>query len=457
MASIASLQQLRAYFNAGHTRPYAFRRQQLQALKKAVQTHEDALQTALYQDLHKSPEEAWVTETGFLLNEIKYAISHLRDWMEPQKVGTNLLNLPSGSSIHAEPLGVVLIVAPWNYPLQLLLTPLVGAIAAGNCVVLKASEFAPATAAVMKKMITEFFDPSYILYTEGDGAEVVPAMMNNFRFDHVFYTGSTAVGKQVYKMAAEKLVPVTLELGGKSPCVIEADADLKVAARRIAMTKFSNAGQMCIAVDYVLIHESVKDKWVEEMKRALRTFFSDNPEQSHEYGRIINHRQYDRISGYLQQGKLLYGGKQNRDALYIEPTLLSDISTGASVMEEEIFGPVLPVIGFTDRKEALGVIAKHPDPLAFYVYTADKKKAAQWLQDVPSGNACINNSSLHATNHHLPFGGRGNSGIGAYHGHHSFNIFSHQKGVLRTPTWFDPAMKYPPFKGKLKLLKWLVG
>lgn len=457
MASIASLQQLRDYFNAGHTRPYAFRRQQLQALKKAVQTHEDALQAALYQDLHKSPEEAWVTETGFLLNEIKYAISHLREWMEPQKVGTNLLNLPSGSSIQAEPLGVVLIVAPWNYPLQLLLTPLVGAIAAGNCVVLKASEFAPATAAVMKKMITDFFDPSYILYTEGDGADVVPAMMNNFRFDHVFYTGSTAVGKQVYKMAAEKLVPVTLELGGKSPCVIEADADLKVAARRIAMTKFSNAGQMCIAVDYVLIHESVKDKWVGEMKKALKTFFSDNPEQSHEYGRIINHRQYDRISGYLQQGKLLHGGKQNRDTLYIEPTLLTDIATGAAVMDEEIFGPVLPVIGFNDKKEARDIIAKHPDPLAFYVYTSDKNKAAQWLQDVPSGNACINNSSLHATNHHLPFGGRGNSGIGAYHGHHSFNIFSHRKGVLRTPTWFDPAMKYPPFKGKLKLLKWLVG
>jgi len=422
-----------------------------------VQTHEDALQAALYQDLHKSPEEAWVTETGFLLNEINYAIRHLREWMEPKKVGTNLLNLPSGSSIHAEPLGVVLIVAPWNYPLQLLLTPLVGAIAAGNCVVLKASEFAPATAAVIKKMIADFFDPSYILYTEGNGAEVVPAMMNNFRFDHVFYTGSTTVGKLVYKMAAEKLVPVTLELGGKSPCVIEADADLKVAARRIAMTKFSNAGQMCIAVDYVLIHESVKDKWVEEMKKALKIFFSGNPEQSHEYGRIINHRQYDRISGYLQQGKLLHGGKQNRDTLYIEPTLLTDISTGASVMEEEIFGPVLPVIGFNDKKEALDIIAKHPDPLAFYVYTSDKKKAAQWLQDVPSGNACINNSSLHATNHHLPFGGRGNSGIGAYHGHHSFNIFSHRKGVLRTPTWFDPAMKYPPFKGKLKLLKWLVG
>ncbi|MBN8782100.1 MAG: aldehyde dehydrogenase [Sphingobacteriales bacterium SCN 48-20] len=457
MASIASLQQLRDYFNAGHTRSYAFRRQQLQALKKAVQTHEDALQAALYQDLHKSPEEAWVTETGFLLNEINYAIRHLREWMEPKKVGTNLLNLPSGSSIHAEPLGVVLIVAPWNYPLQLLLTPLVGAIAAGNCVVLKASEFAPATAAVIKKMIADFFDPSYILYTEGNGAEVVPAMMNNFRFDHVFYTGSTTVGKLVYKMAAEKLVPVTLELGGKSPCVIEADADLKVAARRIAMTKFSNAGQMCIAVDYVLIHESVKDKWVEEMKKALKIFFSGNPEQSHEYGRIINHRQYDRISGYLQQGKLLHGGKQNRDTLYIEPTLLTDISTGASVMEEEIFGPVLPVIGFNDKKEALDIIAKHPDPLAFYVYTSDKKKAAQWLQDVPSGNACINNSSLHATNHHLPFGGRGNSGIGAYHGHHSFNIFSHRKGVLRTPTWFDPAMKYPPFKGKLKLLKWLVG
>lgn len=456
MASIASLQQMRDYFRAGHTRSYAFRREQLQTLKKAVLAHEDELQSALYQDLHKSPEEAWVTETGFLLNEINYSLRNLREWMEPQKVGTNLLNFPSGSTIHAEPLGVVLVIAPWNYPLQLLLTPLVGAMAAGNCVVLKASEFAPATAGIIKKIITSYFDPSYILFTEGDGAQVVPHMMHNFRFDHVFYTGSTAVGKLVYQMAAEKLVPVTLELGGKSPCVIEADADLKVAARRIAMTKFSNAGQMCIAVDYVLVHESVKDKWLEEMKKALLTFFSEDPQSSYEYGRIINHRQYDRLASYLQQGRILYGGKQDREALYIEPALLSDIPANASVMEEEIFGPVLPVIGFREKSEALDIIGKHPDPLAFYIYTSDKKKAEQWLQDVPSGNACINNSSLHATNHHLPFGGRGNSGIGAYHGHHSFEVFSHRKGVLRTPTWFDPAMKYPPFKGKLKLLKRLV-
>ena len=260
MADISSLEKMRRHFNSGATRLYAFRKEQLKKLKAAILNHEQDLYDALYTDLKKSPEEVWATETGMVLAELNTAIKNMRDWMEPEAVTTNLLNLPSSSKILKEPLGVVLIIGPWNYPFQLLINPLIGAIAAGNCVVLKPSEFAPATDAVMKKIVDEVFSNEYILYVQGDGAAVIPEMMNNFSFDHVFYTGSTAVGKIIYKMAAERLVPVTLELGGKSPCVVEADANINVAARRIAMTKFSNAGQMCVAPDYLLVHSSVKDK-----------------------------------------------------------------------------------------------------------------------------------------------------------------------------------------------------
>ena len=372
--------------------------------------------------------------------------------MSNEKVSTNMLNLPSSSFIMKEPLGVVLIIGPWNYPFQLLINPLVGAIAAGNCVVLKPSEFAAATEAIMKIIIEEIFDKKYILYAEG-GAEIVPAMMNNFRFNHVFFTGSTAVGRLVYKMAADKLVPVTLELGGKSPCVVEADADIKVSARRIAMTKFSNAGQMCVAPDYVLVHSSKKEELVNELKNNISKFFSDDPANDYNYCRIINEKQFDRLVTYLSQGHLVYGGNHDRDKLYIEPTIIENVSMDKPIMQDEIFGPILPVISFNSSEEAMQIIRKTPDPLSFYIYTSNSKKEKEWLEAVPAGGACVNNSSWHVANHHLPFGGRGNSGIGNYHGKNSFNVFSHSKAVLKTPTWFDPAIKYPPFKGKLKLFK----
>ena len=252
-----NLNNMRSYFNSGITKPYAFRKEQLQKLRDAVKKYESEIHDALYTDLKKSPEECWITETGFLLSEIKNTLKHLKDWMQPERVSTNLQNLPSKSYVLQEALGVALIISPWNYPFQLLLTPLAGALAGGNCVVLKSSEFAPATSAIMKKIIEENFDENYILFVEGDGATVIPEMMNNFTFDHVFYTGSTTVGKIIYKMAAERLVPVTLELGGKSPCVVEADANIKIAAKRIALAKFSNAGQMCVTPDYVLVHASI--------------------------------------------------------------------------------------------------------------------------------------------------------------------------------------------------------
>lgn len=453
---VDQLTSLRRYFESGITKPYAFRKQQLLALKQSVINHEEEIYAALYTDLKKSKEECWVTENGFFLAELNDTLNNLKAWMEPEAVSTNLLNLPSSSRVLREPLGVVLAIGPWNYPFQLLFTPLLGAIAAGNCVVLKPSEFAPATAAVMQKIVQSVFPKEYVLYVPGDGATVIPGMMNHFRFDHVFYTGSTAVGRIVYKMAAEQLVPVTLELGGKSPCVVESDANINIAAKRIAMTKFSNAGQMCVAPDYVLVHTSKKQALVDALRNKIQQFFGEKAEESDNYGRLINEKQFDRVVNYLSQGDLLYGGRYNRETLFIEPALLDNVHTDAAVMKDEIFGPVLPVLSYNTREEALAIIARNPNPLAFYVFTSNSDKERQWLADVPSGGACVNNASWHLTNPALPFGGRGFSGTGAYHGRYSFDTFSHKKAVMKTPTWFDPFIKYPPFKGKLKIFKWII-
>jgi aldehyde dehydrogenase (NAD+) len=456
MPNIGQLQELRAYFDSGITKPAAFRKQQLKQLKESILRHEEDLYHALYADLKKSKEESWVTETGLVLNEIRIAIKNLDRWMRPERTSTNLLNFPSASRIEKEPLGVVLIVGPWNYPLQLLFLPLVGAIAAGNTIVLKPSEFCPSVSAVMKKITENVFDPRYILYVEGDGAEVVPAMLQQFSFDHIFYTGSTQVGRIIYKMAAEHLTPVTLELGGKSPCVVESDANIKVSAKRIVMTKFSNAGQMCVAPDYLLVHESVKLKLTEALSSAILNFYGDQPAGNYNYGKIINEKQFDRLFSYLKNMKILQGGKSDRDSLYIEPTLLDEPSIESAVMNDEIFGPLLPIVSFKSMDEAVGIIRRHPNPLSFYIYTRSHKKEKAWLDAVPSGGACVNNSSWHLTNHHLPFGGRGFSGMGKYHGKFSFETFSHQKAVMRTPTWFDPSIRYPPLKGKLGLFKKII-
>lgn len=456
MALLSQLEAMQAYFNSGITKTYGFRREQLKKLKRAIEKYETDIYAALHSDLKKSAEETWVTENGIVLSELNHAIRHLQLWMAKEKVRTNLLNVPSSSYILKEPLGVVLIIGPWNYPFQLLINPLIGAIAAGNCVVLKPSEFAPATAAVMKKIIQEAFDPKYVLYVEGEGAAVVPDMMNNFTFDHVFYTGSTAVGKIIYKMAAEKLVPVTLELGGKSPCIVESDADIKVAARRIAIAGFSNCGQMCVAPDYVLVKADKKDALIAALKNTLQQFFGTDPKQHENYGRIINEKQFDRLVKYLSQGKIVHGGKYDKATLYIEPVLLENVSMNDSVMQEEIFGPILPVIPFNTKEEALAIIAQNKNPLSFYVFTSSAAKEKDWLNSVAFGGGCVNNAAWHLTNHHLPFGGRGFSGTGQYHGKAGFDVFSHKKSIMKTPAWFDPSIKYPPFKGKLSLFKWVI-
>ncbi|GEA26440.1 aldehyde dehydrogenase [Microcystis aeruginosa NIES-4325] len=456
LSNSEKLAKLRQYFASGATRSYQFRRQQLEKLKQAIIKYEAEVYQALYSDLKKSPEDCWITENGFLLVEINTALKNLRSWMQPKPVKTNLLNFPSSSQIIQEPLGVVLIIGAWNYPLQLLLVPLVGAIAAGNCAVLKPSEFASATEKLVVKIIEEIFPEEYVLIVPGDGAEVIPNMLDRFTFDHIFFTGSTRVGKIIYQLAAEKLIPVTLELGGKSPCVIEADANISVATRRIAVTKFSNSGQMCIAADYVLVHQSQQENFIRELANTIVNFFGEDARLSADYGKIINEKQFDRLIEFLKDGEIVFGGKTDRENLYIQPTLLTNISLDAPIMQGEIFGPILPIIAFSTFEEALAIIAKNPNPLAFYLFTTKAKNEKKWLESVQFGGGCINNNSFHFTNPSLPFGGRGNSGIGSCHGRFSFDNFSHQKAVMKTPLWFNPALKYPPFKGKLGLFKLLV-
>ena len=453
----ASIQDLRAYFLSGATQTYDFRINQLKRLKKVVLDSEKEIYAALYADLKKTDEDAWATEIGFFLSELNHTLQNLKEWMRPTEVSTNLVNLPSSSYMVQEPLGVVCIIAPWNYPFQLLFTPLIGAIAGGNCVVLKPSEFAPATAQVMSKIIESLFPANYIMYLEGEGATVLPPLLTNNRFDHIFYTGSTQVGKIIYKYAAEQLVPVTLELGGKSPAVIASDANLRVAARRLASPKFSNAGQMCIAPDYILVPTELKEALIEELIKSIQQFYGVNASASEHYGKIINDKQWERLNSYLSEGEIVYGGKTDRSKLFIEPTIMTHIPEDARIMKDEIFGPILPIITYQSNEEALAVIHKNPNPLAFYVFTENKSTEQYWLTNVPSGGACVNNATMHITNHDLPFGGRGYSGTGGYHGKASFNTFTHNKSVLKTPTWIDPSFKYPPYKGKAWLLKRLIG
>lgn len=451
------MQDMEEFFRSGATRSYAFRRTSLEKLRDVIRAKEKMIFDALHTDLGKSAEETWVTENGMVIAELKYMLRNLRKWMKPERKKTNLVNFPSRSSVRREPLGLVLIIGPWNYPFQLLLNPLCGAIAAGNCVVLKPSEFTPATNEVVRQIIAECFDPLHVRMVEGPGSEVIPPLLSSCRFDHIFFTGSTAVGKEIYRMAADRLVPVTLELGGKSPCVVEEDANIGVAARRIAITKFSNAGQMCVAPDYILVHESRKAELLKKLQEAMQRFFGDDPKASYSYARMINRKQLDRVAAYITAAGIVVGGETDIDNLFIAPTIVAEPATGSALMKEEIFGPILPVIGFSDREKALSQIREHADPLAFYLYTSSAQHEQFWLDRVPAGGTCINNSAWHLTNHYLPFGGRGMSGIGRYHGKYSFDTFSHLRAVMKTPTWFDPWLKYPPFEGKLKWYKKFTG
>jgi len=444
---------MQQYFNSRATTGYEFRRQQLQTLKKAVEKYEAVITGALYKDLHKSPEESFVTEIGFVYAEISHTLKNLKSWMKPTSVSSPLVVFPSSSKIIREPLGVCLIIAPWNYPFQLLIAPLIGAIAGGNCAVLKPSEFTVNTAQVVEEMISEFFDKQFICVVQGDGTVVVPQMMNENGFDHVFFTGSIPVGREIAKMAATKLTPTTLELGGKSPCIVDEDVDIKVAAKRITWGKFTNAGQTCVAPDYLLVHEKRKHELIELIQENVTTFYTDNPFTSPDYGRIINERRLDKLATYLQDGKIISGGKIIKDQLYLSPTLLDEVSLEAPVMKEEIFGPILPIHTFKNHDEALNIIHQNPHPLSLYFFGNNRQTEKLYIENVAFGGGCINNTLVHLANADLPFGGVGNSGVGAYHGKFSFDTFTRTKAVLKTATWLDPSIKYPPYKGKLKWLK----
>ncbi len=445
---------MQAYFFSGAAAEYSFRKEQLQILKKAVRNYEVRIMQALFKDLHKSQEEAFTTEIGFVYSEISHTLSNLASWMKPAAVSTPMVLQPSSSIIRRDPLGVCLIISPWNYPFQLLIAPLTGAIAGGNCAVLKPSEMAVHTSAVIAEMIAETFDKNYIAVVEGDGAAVVPQLMKENRFDHVFFTGSIATGREIAKMAAEKLVPVTLELGGKSPCIVDEDADIQVAAKRITWGKFTNAGQTCVAPDYLLVHEKKMDEMISGMKKSIQQFYGKDPMQSADYGRIINEKRFDKLESYLNQGEVITGGKAVKSELYFSPTLMQHIAEEAPVMKEEIFGPVLPIISFAKQQEALQIIQNNPQPLSLYYFGSNKKNEQLFIENVQFGGGCINNTLMHLANADLPFGGVGNSGLGAYHGKFSFDTFTRAKAVLKTATWIDPSVKYPPYKGKLKLLRW---
>ena len=454
--AVDTVNRMRSLYDSGDTRSYSFRRDRLLELKAAVIKYEKKIAGALFADLHKGPEEAYATETGLVLAEINLTLSKLRRWMRPQRVPTNLANLPSTSKILRDPLGVVLIVAPWNYPFMLTILPLIGAIAGGNVAVLKPSELAVATAVLLDEMIGETFDRDYVHVVQGDGAAIVPSLMKAFRFDHIFYTGNPAVGRAIYQQAAADLVGVTLELGGKSPAIVEADANLKIAARRIALGKYINSGQTCVAADFVLVHQLVADRFVEYMKQTIESFFGKNPAESPSYGRIIHERRFDKLVSFLDQGEIVFGGQHNRADRYIAPTLIRNVPPDAPIMGEEIFGPILPVFSFRTREEAAAIIARHPNPLAFYLFTADRGTEKYWIEETAFGGGCVNNTGWQFANPHLPFGGLGNSGIGSYHGKFSFESFTRPKAVMKTPLWIDPAIKYPPFAGKINWFKRLI-
>ncbi len=426
------------------------------ALKEALKKNEEAIMDALYKDLHRSFTETYTTEIGFLYAEINFILKHLKSWMKVASKPTPLVLFPSSSKIIHEPLGVVLIIGPWNYPLQLLLAPLAGAIAGGNCAVLKPSELTQHTNAVIKKMISETFSKEYITIVEGEGAEVVPQLMNENRFDHVFFTGSITVGKEIAKLAAEKLIQTTLELGGKSPCIVDKEVNIKVAAQRIIWGKFTNAGQTCVAPDYLLIHEKRKDELLDAMQNSVKKFYGEEPKLSSDYARIINTKRFDILENYLHQGEIITGGMTDRDELYISPTIIENVSEQQPLMQEEIFGPILPVITYTEKEEVLQEIRKHSQPLSLYVFSEDTAMQKFYTENISFGGGCINNTLVHLANSDLPFGGIGNSGNGTYHGSFSFHTFTRTKPVLKTATWFDPAVKYPPYTGKMKFFRKLM-
>jgi aldehyde dehydrogenase (NAD+) len=449
---VQHIESQKKFFSTNKTKDINFRLAQLHKLKKAIEKNQKKLEEALWEDLHKSPEEAYLTEISIVTGEINNHIKHLKKWAKPTKVSTPIHLLPSSSKLIYEPLGVSLIVAPWNYPFQLLINSLVGSISAGGCSILKPSPDAPKIAKAMQEMIEETFDSNYIAVVQG-GRETNTILFNE-RFDIIFFTGSSKVGKVVMKAAAEHLTPVVLELGGKSPCIVDADANIDIAAKRIAWGKLINAGQTCIAPDYLFAHHTIKDELLNKIAANFNQMYGNNIKESRFYPRIVNHSAIDRLEKLMKQGKIHTGGEIDAKEKFIAPTIIDEVKPDFLIMQEEIFGPILPVMTFNHIDEAIDYIYKNEKPLAFY-YFGKNKKATEVLEKTTSGGACINDTLMHITNHKLPFGGVGNSGLGKYHGKESFLAFSNKRAIVTTPTWIDLPFKYAPFK-YFKLLKKIV-
>jgi acyl-CoA reductase-like NAD-dependent aldehyde dehydrogenase len=443
----------RAFFKSGATRSIDERIKQLKSLKAAIKRHEDQVMEALQKDLGKSGFEAYTSEVGFVYEEINHTLKHIRAWAKPTHFATPLVLQPTSSKVLIQPKGLTLVIAPWNYPFQLVMAPLIGSLAAGNCVVVKASEMAKETGRVIGIILAEAFEPCMVANVEGGIPETTKLLEQ--KWDHIFFTGSIPVGRIVAQAAAKYMTPVTLELGGKSPCIVDQDTNIKVSARRIVWGKFFNTGQTCIAPDYLLVHKAVKEKLVTEMKKALTKFYGEDPKSSVDYGRIINERHFQRLVKLIK-GDVVVGGEHDSEERYIAPTLIDQVSLGDEVMEEEIFGPILPIMTYDKLDEALEVIAARPNPLACYVFTNDPKIAERVEEEVAFGGGCVNNALIHFSNPNLPFGGVGESGTGAYHGRDSFDTFSHKKSLSKTPFAFDLPIKYPPYKNKVNLIKKLM-
>jgi aldehyde dehydrogenase (NAD+) len=445
------IERQRQFFLAGGTAGAAFRRERLKALHDALETHEAAILAALHEDLRKSPLEAYASELGYVLGEIRHAMRHLDGWMKPECRSAPFLAWPARAEVRREPYGVALIIGPWNYPLQLLLTPLVAAIAAGNTVVLKPSELAQRTASVIADVVAKTFDDWHVAIVEG-GRECVEGLLCE-RFDKIFFTGSTRIGREVMSAAAKHVTPVTLELGGKSPCIVTADVPLETTARRIVWGKFMNAGQTCVAPDHVWVDRRISRPLMDALHKAIHEFYGNDPRSSADYGRIINQRHFARLHAMLGDGTVFHGGGSDAEDLYIEPTILLEPAPDSALMEEEIFGPILPVMEFDQLEEVIERMKDQPSPLALYLFTRCRETMDRVVSSTRSGGVCINDTVSHIIGRNLPFGGVGDSGMGDYHGHAGFECFTHRRSVLRRSFSIDPDFRYPPPKASLSTLR----
>jgi aldehyde dehydrogenase (NAD+) len=447
MTSIAeTVATMRATFNSGHTRPLEWRRKQLNGIIAMLEENEPAFLAALKTDLGKPEVEGFITDIAFVTSEVKMMLKNLNKWNKPERVPTPLVTMPAKSRLIPEPLGVVLVIAPWNYPVQLLLVPAAGAIAAGNTVVMKPSEVSPATSALLADLVPKYLDTSAIALVEGSVPETTELLAQHF--NHIFYTGNGTVGRIVMAAAAKNLTPVTLELGGKSPVIIDASANIKVAARRVAWGKWLNAGQTCVAPDYVLVDEKVKQQFIDQLQVAITEFYGNDPHQSDSYARIVSDRHFTRLTALLGDGKAVVGGENIADERYIAPTVLDNVALSSQVMTEEIFGPILPIISVSSTEEAIRYVASHDHPLALYVFAEQKSVVNDVLAQTTAGGVTVNGTIMHLTSPHLPFGGVGESGMGGYHGKSGVRLFQHMKPVLARGTKMDPSLAYPPYTAR---------